>query len=67
MRKVEAQLASGIVHGREILSVLQRATRTLEKGKDGRLIGGGWGLHKSNTRRSELTPKPNNKFCHFNG
>lgn len=43
MRKVKAQLASGTWKRNSFNGVLQRATRTLEDGKYGRLIGGGWG------------------------
>lgn len=43
MRKVKAQLASGTWKRNSFNGVLQRATRTLEDGKYGKLIGGGWG------------------------
>lgn len=55
MRKVKAQLASGTWKRDFFNGVLQRATRTLEDGKYGKLIGG-VGLHKcsqSNTRRPD--------------
>lgn len=74
MRKVKAQLASGTWKRNSFNGVLQRATKTLEEGKYGKLIGGGWGLHKcsqSNTRRPDtvaetaLMSKPNNRSCHF--